>query len=757
MGGTEMQARSHSSDFGAEEIFGRTREGLPLWFKPERFLEPKFEAEAFVADLRRFVPLDTLSAELEAHLATLKQRLVEVINEDYADFVSLSGKLVNVDGAVLRMQKPLLEVQTQLEVARGAVAAELEALRAGLARRQAVAQARALLELMQATAHAMSKVEKLAAEVDALGNPADDGGDSGALDARARMAERLAGEVARLNFHAARGQGLPFVEALEGRRRTAAGRLAALLGAGLAAALRRRNASARQHCLQAYAAVGDAAGAEQVVRAELVAPLVAHALAEQKAARPRAGGASADGSFPAVLAAVADAVEAGAGPLLEAALAPQSGLHAFNLLANAVLAEIDEAVAAALPGAYSPGVPSTFLTNYSAALGLLARLEKLCPGRAALAAFRGSAAHASFLRRWKLGVYASLRFQEIAGAVEAVLVEPGAPPPALAAAAPNELGLQLQAPAALHAALLRCTAPDVWVHALADKLLRLALQLVARAAAWLAAGLAARAAAAEAAAAAAAGAPGAAPGGMPPPEAPAPPDLAAGGWAVGAGAEALARLLVDVGALAAWLPDGYAQRLAPLLACAPQQAAEAAAAALDAAAESLERQAQGVAAALGAELATGCAAALRHVRAVTATYRMTTRPPPSRPSHYAAGILSPLRAFLDAPHGQALPAVTRASLAQGVVAAVAGSFAAAAGDTLVTLRRTESSLRRLKKTRAGDGAAGEAAGLSDTDKVGRQLALDAQEYGRQAEALGVATADMPEYRALMAAVAPADL
>ena len=47
--------------------------------------------------------------------------------------------------------------QGQLEGARGAVAAELEALRAGLARRQAVAQARALLELMQATAHAMSK------------------------------------------------------------------------------------------------------------------------------------------------------------------------------------------------------------------------------------------------------------------------------------------------------------------------------------------------------------------------------------------------------------------------------------------------------------------------------------------------------------------------------------------------------------------------------------------------------------------------
>lgn len=58
--------------------------------------------------------------------------------------------------------------------------------------------------------------------------------------------------------------------------------------------------------------------------------------------------------MPQVLAAVAGAVEAGAGPLVAATLAPQSGLHAFNLLANAVLAEVDEAVAAALPGSKVP-------------------------------------------------------------------------------------------------------------------------------------------------------------------------------------------------------------------------------------------------------------------------------------------------------------------------------------------------------------------------------------------------------------------
>jgi hypothetical protein len=59
----------------------------------------------------RQVPLEALSVELEGHLQTLRNRLVEVINEDYADFVSLSSKLVNVDSSVLRMQRPLLDIQ----------------------------------------------------------------------------------------------------------------------------------------------------------------------------------------------------------------------------------------------------------------------------------------------------------------------------------------------------------------------------------------------------------------------------------------------------------------------------------------------------------------------------------------------------------------------------------------------------------------------------------------------------------------------
>ena len=64
------------------------------------------------------VPLESLSSQLQAYLQVLKGRLVEVINEDYNDFVSLSTKLVNVDGAVAQMQKPLLLLKASMQHAR---------------------------------------------------------------------------------------------------------------------------------------------------------------------------------------------------------------------------------------------------------------------------------------------------------------------------------------------------------------------------------------------------------------------------------------------------------------------------------------------------------------------------------------------------------------------------------------------------------------------------------------------------------------
>lgn len=108
-------------------------------------------------------------------------------------------------------------------------------------------------------------MEKLLAEVDALeAQQADDSLTSEALDSRTRLYERVASEVSRLKYFLAKGQHLPSLQQLQPRADSAVNRLSSLLRQALDAALRGGHQPAVLHCLQAYAAVGDTAGAEQV-------------------------------------------------------------------------------------------------------------------------------------------------------------------------------------------------------------------------------------------------------------------------------------------------------------------------------------------------------------------------------------------------------------------------------------------------------------------------------------------------------------
>lgn len=65
--------------------------------------------------------------------------------------------------------------------------------------------------------------------------------------------------------------------------------LQAQLGEGFSSALEARSATAVGHVLNAYAAIGDSAGAEEVLRRDVVKPLLAEALRSSKGSGPRIG------------------------------------------------------------------------------------------------------------------------------------------------------------------------------------------------------------------------------------------------------------------------------------------------------------------------------------------------------------------------------------------------------------------------------------------------------------------------------------
>ena len=67
-----------------------------FYFHPIIQYQDSFDVDAFVADCRRRVQLETLREDLHIYFKSLKNAMVELINKDYADFVNLSSNLVRI-------------------------------------------------------------------------------------------------------------------------------------------------------------------------------------------------------------------------------------------------------------------------------------------------------------------------------------------------------------------------------------------------------------------------------------------------------------------------------------------------------------------------------------------------------------------------------------------------------------------------------------------------------------------------------------
>lgn len=66
---------------------------LQLCFNKAHFNRPDFDLDRFVSLARRRATLDQIQQDLRTYLRYLQNSMVELINDDYADFVNLSSNL----------------------------------------------------------------------------------------------------------------------------------------------------------------------------------------------------------------------------------------------------------------------------------------------------------------------------------------------------------------------------------------------------------------------------------------------------------------------------------------------------------------------------------------------------------------------------------------------------------------------------------------------------------------------------------------
>lgn len=733
-------------------LFSDPLDSHPLWFKPTSFLSPDFDSESYISELRTFVPFDTLRSELNNYLSSLNHELIDLINRDYADFVNLSTKLVDVDAAVVRMRAPLVELREKIEQFRGSVDVSLVAIKNGLKQRSEAASARETLELLLDTFHVVSKVEKLIKELPSVPsdwsngdvnlsekNPSSNGvsvqqveNGTSVRETQSMLLERIASEMNRLKFYVTHAKNLPFIENMEKRIQNASLLVDASLGHCFVDGLEHRDATAIYNCLRAYAAIDNTKNAEETFRVTVVAPLIQKIIPHGSSAV--ASGSSGDG-LENDYQLIKECVYKDCKFLLDISSAENSGLHVFDFLANSILREVLFAIQKGKPGAFSVGRPTEFLKNYKSSLEFLAYLEGYCPSRSAVVKFRSEAIYTEFMKQWNLGAYFSVRFQEIAGSLDSVLTTSSlVPVQNLDPGEANYQDLKLKQSVSLLESLGLCWREDILALSCSDKFLRLSLQLLSRYSTWLSSGLTAR-------------------------KSHITSTGTGRGWAVSAAIDDFILVIHDIRCLEAHVRGDYLQHVVQVLSSWSPDVLESVRQSILQSGESLKSLEPLVIKAVVESLVEKSVEDLRQMKGITATYRMTNKPLPVRHSPYVAGVLRPLKMFLDGERISYLASETKNEILLCAATDITDRYYELAADLVTTSRRTESSLQKIRQSaqrRAGTSSGISDNNVSDTDRMCMQFFLDIQEYARNLSALGIEASNIASYRSLWQCVAPAD-
>ncbi|CAG8507539.1 9713_t:CDS:10 [Paraglomus brasilianum] len=743
----------------------------PLPFPPpltrEMFAIDNFDADTFLAN-RRHLTLDELKRELNGHLKSLKNVLVELINKDYSSFVDLSTNLKGVDKVIEEIASPLVKIREQVQGVRSTMQQVVNELESKLALRASIREKKAALQLLINIHESVRKVEVLLLINSENGSSLlSDNGSGG----NAKQIERVAVEFNQMQYLVNRGQGLAFVENIDWRIKRIKETLRTNLTAALRSALQgiKNNsnyASSRDtltQILRTYALIDQTAAAEEVIREELVAPFVAETASKQFLENPLTSTPSvmpSTLSFPAAKVLVSSKeplaimyskilsfISNDCYVLIEITKKVLKSTS-YEILVNSVWTEVVDTILKKLGVIFNAGNPNTFHKNYTISMGFVSGVESMCSSKKSLLYLRNHNSYVEYMKRWQLAVYFQLRFREISIQVEDVL---GSGLELSATGFSNSAVFKFPASRTIMAAIQRCWADDIFIYGLSHRFWKLTLQLLQRYKHWILnainelndANLNKNN-----------------------------KDNTSSAVIADATDEQLLRLLTAVAfdienihdKVKLFYGDTILLKLPTLMADEPiieDSITSPLITLRDTLLPDLTNQITTI-------LTKQCSEILHHVRSITQQYRHTNKKAPTEASDFVPHIMKPLVTYTVA-NKAILTEKTRKTGSLIVAEAVATrllwilKYCNRASELLTSLKKTEEALKRLKKGKSAKATAtntlfssflSDDSGMSDEDKIRLQILLDVKQFGKELMNLEIDPEQLEGYNELYKLVEP---
>uniref|UniRef100_D8QCD3 Conserved oligomeric Golgi complex subunit 2 n=1 Tax=Schizophyllum commune (strain H4-8 / FGSC 9210) TaxID=578458 RepID=D8QCD3_SCHCM len=763
---------------------------LPLSHENPYLTAPTFNVEEFLLS-RVHTSLPDLRRELREYMATLKEELVRLINDDYEAFISLSTDLQGEGVRLERLKQPLGDIKAQILESKDELNAIQAAIQDKLQKRAVLREEKALLHLLLKISENMTRLESL------LSITTEQESSEGR---QAKHLSRVAAEYNQLLYHVnkARSEKCVFVDQIQWRIDRIQSSLSSDLDhlfSNLLSGLADGNkvselnkakwTSDLTECLRTYDMLGLWRDAEDILRRDVVRAYVKKAIFPGALAAP-----------PSPLVPHTPFVTSNAPSFLQSTklpvtpytpytamhnrttFAPTLGLASsspwarsleelddplaklyiqiirFEMMANVVWAEIGNSIIEELGTVvFAAGRPNEFRKNHEMTQLFLRALEVLAPSEHAVEVMRKHPVYMNFERRWQLPVYFQLRWKEIVTKLEESL---SVTKLERAGAVADKEFATSQA-RAVWEAISACWSAEIYIPDLSHRFWRLTLQLLSRYKTWLDQALAGadesptRTTAAYPAKERRADSPV----GRSSTSTPAPPNEAPSAESIAADDAALrncSTVMADIRAMEANVMTIWQEQISVLL---PESANEDETNPEDALKHSLEQITSlqpGLSRRIISVLVRRCSEALLPVRSIPSQFRaMSNKKMPSEASYFIPTIFKPVKTYfgINTTEGPGSPLK---DLVHPFAVEIFETVAERYGYYVTAMRKTEESLRRLKKGRKttfslfGGGAKDDEG--RDEERIRTQMILDVEAFGREGEALGVDVGQSAAFRML---------
>lgn len=390
--------------------------------------------------------------------------MIELINQDYQDFVSLSANIVNLDKFINQIKDPLVDLREEFLSVRASLQDCMNEINECLSEKRRFRQIKKSLETLEAVRNTLERLRKLLTSIEASDN-----------QSRVNLLERSALELIQLQFNEKYCQ--HFLEEDEKSAISAQEKkLLGILNEFFLATLATNDSSSDnlERCLRIYYTLDQCRLAEEIFRKETF-NYMEGIITERNLH-----------NFPDGLTGVYNEILNFVSLKMKSLLNLTSGksikIKGYNFLFNSFWSAIEERLETNLSSIFAPAIPEDFYQRFKCTNEFLKRIEMIIDDVELIEQFHQHEQYLKFQKKWNLPVYYLIRSQEIAMSLEKVCEV--SVKDVLVPAASDSNQIQVKVFLEVINCIAKCWSDGIYLDQLFQNFLKLTFQLIARGTSW---------------------------------------------------------------------------------------------------------------------------------------------------------------------------------------------------------------------------------------------------------------------------------